>query len=217
MKRLFVVILACMLLTVPAFARALITSFYCDINVEKMPKETVYIDMLIPLSEKDAEFSAFNDDNGEKYGISKESEISTYNQDGFSSYTFHKEGAKAEIKPFLPSEEVEIFCVKFLADEEGRDDEGFPRLEQFGEKYQKAKFVYIDSNGNILGVTNEIDIRKLAGNATKIDITLSGAEATCEVEDDVVLALLILGVGIFVIVLRCIFKILTFLVPIPMF
>ena len=208
MKRLFVAILACAILTMPAFARSISRSFACRVYETKMLPGTVYIDMLIPFAEDDDAFLKFNDENGKKYGISKDSEIATYNQEGFLSYTFHRKGAKAKIEPYFPSEDSESLFVKFLGDDNGLDREGFSAVDEFGEKYEKAKFAYIDANGKILGLTNEIDIWNESG-YNNIHITLSGTYATYSMskqQTPIFLTALFFVIGIFIFIIESIVK-----------
>lgn len=183
MKKLSVIILLCMLCVLSASARGKTESYLCDVIADNMPEGTAYIDMLIPLSTENVEFSSFNNANGEKYNILPNSEISTYEQDGFVSYTFHTESARASLAPFTMNENKEALFVEYLADDEGYDKGGFLEIDEFGERYKKAKFAYLDSDGNVLAVTNEIDIWNDFG-YSDIFITLSGTKAICEMDKD---------------------------------
>ena len=190
MKRLFVAILACVILTMSAFARPLSYRFACEVEADKMPQGTVYVDMLIPLSEEDSEYSFFNKENGEKYGIEEDSEIATYNRDGFLSYTFRKKSARAKIKPFIIREDLVNPYIEFLSDEESCDGEDLT-VGDFGEKYKNARFAYINADGKILGITNEIDFWR-DDSYESISITLSGRQAVCEVDQNDVLIIMTL-------------------------
>ena len=191
MKRLFVAILACMVLILPIFARGRLYGFACKIEVDKMPERTAYVDMLIPLSENDSEYSSFNRENGEKYGIEEDSEIVTYNRDGFLSYTFRKRSAKSRIEPFVVPEETDATYILFLEDDGICDGEGLD-IGEFAQKYKKARFVYIDASGGILGITNEIALSE--NSYSRVNITLSGKQVACKADENVVLILIALFV-----------------------
>ncbi len=176
MKRIYIAI-ACLLLCVTAvFARAMPYEYGCRIDRNGLPEDVTYVDMLIPLSEDAEEFTAYNRENGEKYDITEESEIIAYNRDGFVSYTFHKKASRGDIELSLsgtPSEEAYVYFAV---------TDGFEEIEDFGKKYQKAKFAYLDKTGKVLAVTNEIDIWQ--GGYFDISIDIKGENATAEKEEN---------------------------------
>src|ERR1035437_1805111 len=92
-KKLFFTILFfvvfCSLFTQLVFAWPLANSFYCTAQKDKIPKDTMYIDLLLPIRATDAYYVDYNMDNCKVYGISETSEIVSYNTDGYMSYTFH--------------------------------------------------------------------------------------------------------------------------------
>lgn len=146
MKKTVVTIACCFLLIATVCARGVgAESYLCEINLENMPQDTAYIDMLVPIKENDERYVAFN----EKEGIPKDSEIVYYSDDGFQSYTFHVKTAKSIIKPYdlNGKKYVEFFC-----DEEAQDI-NFDWVD-----YKVVRFAYLDQNGNILGITDTAEI-----------------------------------------------------------
>lgn len=83
--------------------------FTCYIDYLQIPDGAVYVDLLLPISQNDDNYTEFNEANGEKFSISQQSEIVEYNKDGYMSYTFHLNNATAEIKP---SYFIDAVCEK---------------------------------------------------------------------------------------------------------
>ena len=98
---LTLLIVAVFLLQLPltCFAWMPSSSFHCLIDYAKIPENAVYIDLLLPITAEDANYTAYNAANGTHFGISSESQIVRYDTDGYRSYTFHIQDATAEIKP----------------------------------------------------------------------------------------------------------------------
>lgn len=154
-------------------------SYLCDIDIGKIPEGAVYIDMLMPLQPGDETYTAYNAGNGEKNKIPSDSEIVQYNEGGYRSYTFHIKSARSRIKPFQFEEDS--IRVEYFADEEEYDRDSFDKIYEFGEKYRKVKFAYIDAAGNVITTTNEVDVWNGSGYAD-IFISISGEEVICTME-----------------------------------
>jgi len=183
MKRLFAIILICVCLPVSVTARGDGSASYsCEVIPSKLPSGCVCIDMLLLMEQSDENYTEYNALNGKKSGILQMSEIVKYNDNGFQSYTFHMKSAKSRMTPY--AEKQGRICVEFLADETGYDVCAMSGVDKFGEKYKKAKFAYLDEIGNILAVTNEIDIWNGTG-YMDIYITLSGEVAICEMDGNI--------------------------------
>ena len=177
MKKVFVTVFICLLLISSVFAYIPQESLVCDVKKTLIPENTAYIDMLLPLPEDSTYFCNFNDENGKKYNIDKTSEIVAFCEDGFQSYTFHTEYAKSRISPFLLENPDETFlCIEFLKDESGIDPIGFGDIDIFGKTYKKARFAYIDKDGNVLAVTNDVDIWN-GWSMLSLSVSISGTTA----------------------------------------
>lgn len=81
----------------------------CYIEHKKIPENAVYVDLLLPISTQDANYTPYHTANGELFGIASESEIIKYNEDGYMSYTFHLQDAQSEMRPH--------YVVSFICDE----------------------------------------------------------------------------------------------------
>ena len=99
-KTLAFSIILILIFAIPASAWKPENHFWCNIEGAKIPDGTAYIDLLLPIKEKDECYTPFNEKNGEKFAISKDSEIVNYNEDGYKSYTFHVVDADSKMCPY---------------------------------------------------------------------------------------------------------------------
>lgn len=110
----------------------------CEIIPNKIPEETTYIDLLIPIKLNDENYTPLNKSNGEKFGISQNSEIVNYNENGYMSYTFHYKNSISNIEPY--------YFVDFSCDtnvyEENKDL--FLKVEEFKDKFSSEPRYLID-------------------------------------------------------------------------
>lgn len=88
-KTIYVLFMFMILFSVSVSAWTPEKSFYCEVEEQKIPEGTAYVDLLLPIKETDECYIEYNEKNGEKFAIAKDSEIVKYNEDGYKSYTFH--------------------------------------------------------------------------------------------------------------------------------
>lgn len=245
-----IILVAIILFPVTCYAWTPSTYYYCWIDYYEIPENAKYIDLLLPISVSDANYTDFNSTNGEKFSISAESEIVKYNVDGYMSYSFHINDAISDIKPYYFTSffcdesfynENQILFDKLKSNDSYRenffddsdrylieishylysdsdialeeiyellysdsayidrdrnnstvgffDDRSSPRLNAdeylaFCKKYGAAKMAYLDENGNIISISNAVDIfnEKDVLNRTPVThIVLTGNELTCEI------------------------------------
>jgi hypothetical protein len=93
------IVLLCSCASVAAYAWTPSYSFYCEVRKDSIPNGTKYIDMLIPIAEKDKYYVSCNYDNSKLFNIPKDSEIVSYNDGGYKSYTFHISDAYSLMQP----------------------------------------------------------------------------------------------------------------------
>ena len=146
-------------------------SFRCSVDNYLMPDNTVYIDLLMPISVNDDAYIDFNDKNGELYNISKESEIAKYNVDGYISYTFHIKDAKSQM---LPENCEVVFADSY--DVESEFDYDYCR-----KKFKKIKIAYLTAEGDIISVTNSAKVTSLKPGAPQLHINISGNTLTVDI------------------------------------
>ncbi|MCQ2449748.1 MAG: hypothetical protein MJ132_06135 [Clostridia bacterium] len=114
-------------------------SFDCYIDYDKIPENTAYVDMLIPLKDSDKNYTAFNQVNGEKFNISSDSEIVHYNKGGYVSYTFH---FKDSVSEFIPYHWVDFYCTK---DVRNANAELFQRFLLKDDETDEERDIYLRS------------------------------------------------------------------------
>lgn len=83
----FISLLFLLLLPITCFAFEPDVSLECYIDYESFPENTVYIDLLLPISPEDEFFTQYNSAYGEQFGISQDSQIVQYDTDGYRSYS----------------------------------------------------------------------------------------------------------------------------------
>ncbi len=171
---IFVCIFLLFSVTVAAFET--MWDFRVDLDAEKMPNGTVYVELLLPISESDECYVVFNEANGEKYNISADSEIAKLNSDGFVSYTFHVSDAVSEMAPQYDEwGAIVTFAPDAYAD---LSRKGTYDCDYLAEKYKEAKFAYLDADGNVLGVSNSAKVWNIRAKIQGyyLDMSLSGLE-----------------------------------------
>ncbi len=73
--------------------------FTCWLLESQVPAGTAYVDLLLPLNATDEGYTAYNQQNGQKYGLTEDSQIVRYNEDGYQSYAFHMQNACPTLVP----------------------------------------------------------------------------------------------------------------------
>lgn len=182
MKKSFATIVSILLLLflLPITCYAWVPDYWysCDIDYTKIPENAVYVDLLLPISEDNEDYVDFNESNGKKFSIQNDSEIVKYNKDGYMSYTFHIKNIDSYIKPI--KNENKYARVEFF-----KNEEALPTSDtyyNFCHKYKTAKMAYLDKNGNIISVTNQIRITQfdLFNRSPQTNINLIGSELSIE-------------------------------------
>ena len=101
-RRILTLLVICFFLLqfpLTCFAWVPSTTLNCSVDYKNMPENAVYIDLLLPITAEDENFTPYHTTNGTRFNISTESQIVRYDTDGYRSYTFHMKDAAAEIKP----------------------------------------------------------------------------------------------------------------------
>lgn len=124
-----------------------------DIYVTNLPMGTVYVDLLIPLSENDSAYTDLEKDNLPDT-FSETAEIITYSEDGFCSYTFHYKDSLSVIKP-----RDKNMVSFFMTDAEG-DASLHYRYGHMQDIEQRGciRLAMLDKAGNILKVSTSLHL-----------------------------------------------------------
>ena len=142
---------------------------HLHISFGEVPDETVFADILLKGSWSKAE-TDFMESNGKLLGISRDSEIAKYSKDGYTSMLFKHN------------------CAEFqecdMTAENGRKHMIFkldiPSDEIFNH-FGSIKVAYCDKDGNTLGITDEVRIKKVFWGKPAYNISADGNTLTCDV------------------------------------
>lgn len=236
------VLVLMLLLQLTCFAWVPSSHLDCNVDYTQMPENTVYVELLLPISPDDENYTEYNQTNGEKFNISSNSEIINYCQDGFMSYTYHLSNAESKPKPFYVADfscdfkyyennkplfdklnalsidtretTTWVSYAEIYLDDSSEDaltkiyddlgysiewDKKYTQIVFFSDlnsyryisqeeyyeickQYKKAKMAYLDESGNIISVSNEVDIYKndLFDRHPQTSIKLKGNDLSCE-------------------------------------
>lgn len=159
--------------------------FTCWVDYEKIPENAVYIDLLLPISPSDENYTPYHAENGATFGIPAQSQIVQYNADGYRSYTFHIQDARSEMQLLTPassyisSTQVSFFCY----DQNETIRDAAENYYQFCQRYKTAKMAYLDKDGGIISITNAVRLYKsdLLDRNPQTGIRLSGNDLSLEI------------------------------------
>lgn len=123
-------------------------------SFENLPEGTVYVDLLIPISEKDPKYTALMEGNLPG-NWSESTPIVTYCEEGYRSYTFHYQDASSDIR-------VNGFgTVTFFNDNSSPQYDGGVRYEHADEIAARGdiKLALLDKNGEILKISSKFSLK----------------------------------------------------------
>lgn len=118
-----------------------------NVYAEKLPENALYIDLLIKVDSNDKNFTSINSINIEKYNFANDAEIIKYNKDGFQSYTFH-------FKDSISKMNIVDNESSFTYETESNNSQFYT----IKSEYNLIKVALLDENGNIIKVSNEINV-----------------------------------------------------------
>jgi hypothetical protein len=152
-KKSFSVIILLLIFTfswpTAVFANAPAPADHLTVALANIPDNAVYADLLIKISQDDADFIDFQPNDYADF-VSNSSEIVTYSQDGYYSFTFHYKDSKSYIK--IDHYYDDLDCVKFC---EGLEyNEYLTQYESLLNNYNDVKIALLDKDFNIITVSN---------------------------------------------------------------
>lgn len=123
-------------------------------SFENLPEGTVYVDLLIPISEKDPKYMALIEENLPE-NWSKSTPIVTYCEEGYRSYTFHYQDASSDIRVNGSG------TVTFFNDNSSPQYDGGVRYEHADEIAARGdiKLALLDENGEILKISSKFSLK----------------------------------------------------------
>lgn len=151
-KRLFSVVVLLLLLVfslpMSVSANAPMPADHLTVVFSDVPKDVVYVDLLIKMGEDDANYVDFQPNSfAEEFFIVKG--IAGYSTDGYRSFTFHYKNAKSDIK--IKPYHSGLYSVEFCNGSEYR--EYLTQYEDLRNNYRDIKIALLDRNFNIIIVS----------------------------------------------------------------
>lgn len=176
---------------------------YVSVDSENMPENTAYVDVLLPHGAFNGKFTEFNEnceissdyrfvagvsqDIGIPVELHADSEIAQYSADGYYSFLSHFDSATTEFYSdlilnyhdyYYGSDEEADFTADFAVKAQDADYTNPFDLFQHAES---VKFAYVDENGNILKVTQEVSLKDKPFSGRYLDrVLLSGESVSAE-------------------------------------
>ncbi|MDR0294669.1 MAG: hypothetical protein LBH91_00515 [Prevotellaceae bacterium] len=122
-------------------------------EITNNPEASVYADLLIQINPESAEYTDFNESNGQLFDISYNSAIAQYAENGFASFTFHYLGSASNIVLSSNANGSDYLYADFTRI--ANDDSQFNNISA---NYHVMKIALLDKSGNILKISDVLDI-----------------------------------------------------------
>lgn len=150
----FLCVIMLFAILLPVSANAPAPSPWFTIELANLPEGTVYVDMLIPLSDADPQYMSLVDKNLPE-GFDGQASILNYYEDGFCSYTFHYCDAVSVISP-QPEEDYCEPYVLFFTDHSLQNIR-YAHMEDIQQR-KYIRLAMLDAEGNILKVSQTLSL-----------------------------------------------------------
>ena len=137
-----------------------------SIELENAPEGTAFADILVKDKKNDKYAADFNEENGKLLGVVKDCGLAKYEESGYSSMLLRHNCAV-----FESSEQTHT--VLKLKEENST----------LFNYFRSIKVAYCDEDGNILGITNEVKIKRSFWGMPAYTIAANGSSLTCDVNN----------------------------------
>ncbi len=157
---IFVIFLCCLLsYSIPVIAWNPGKHFSVEIIYSEVPENAVMLDMLVRKSDIKNNFSDFQTQNGELFGIKATSEIANYDIADYVSYSFHYKDSESQmiINQYLSYD----FAYCYFGNENTYDTDNYQEKIKMLDDIRMVKFAYLNAEGEILAVKNEFKTHSL--------------------------------------------------------
>ena len=146
-----------------------VDTLHQNITLKNAPEGTAFADILVKDKKNDKYAVDFNEENGKLLGVGKDCELAKYEKGCYTSMLLRHNCAVFEKADISDSITV-IFRLK---------EENSTLFNHF----RSIKVAYCDEDGNILGITNEADIKKSFWGMPEYTIAANGSSLTCDVNN----------------------------------
>ena len=137
-----------------------------SITLKNAPEGTAFADILVKDKKNDKYAVDFSEENGKLLGLGKDCELAKYEEGGYMSMLLRHNCAVFETSE-------QNYTVLKLKEENNTLFNHFSRI----------KVAYCDKDGNILGITNEVKIKKSFWGMPAYTIVANGSSLTCDVNN----------------------------------
>ncbi|WP_294410795.1 hypothetical protein [uncultured Ruminococcus sp.] len=160
---IYFAVIICFIGGITAFAWN-VDTLHQSIALENAPEGTVFADILVKDKKNDKYAVDFNEENGKLLGVGKDCGLANYDTDGYTSMLLRHNCAVFE------SSEQKHTVLKLKEE----------NSTLFGH-FRSIKVAYCDKDGNILGTTNEVKVKKVTWGMPAYTIKANGSSLTCDV------------------------------------
>jgi len=142
---------------------------HLDISFGEVPEGTAFADILVKgnWEENNMDFNVYN---GSVLRVDSSCELAKYDEDGYTSL-------------FLKHKSITLEQVDMSPESKNKHMEFAVEVgtEKLFNHYRHIKIVYCDKDGNILGTTNEVKVKKVTWGNPYYKIEANGRSLSCEV------------------------------------
>ncbi len=127
--------------------------FVCDLSIDDVPKGSCYLDLLVQQKELPPKWYKKQAKYPNCYSVSIDAPIAAYKEGGYVSYMLHCQDSVCRNNEICKEDNKKIIQVSF-----GEDDnmQHTKEMSRFLRRLKRIRFAYIDSDGNILSVTESV-------------------------------------------------------------
>lgn len=150
MKRIIIVLCCIILLPfqmLTVYAEARLDSF--AVKSVGLPREAVYMDMLISMDENDKAYTPYNEDNMKQYSFDTKT-IAEYNSEGFVSMSYHYKDNFTKMKILYNNKYGYINSFVLDKCSNGGLVANDTRVHDIISEDRKFRIALLDENGNII-------------------------------------------------------------------
>lgn len=168
MKRIIIILCCIIFLPFQALTASASVEILQNLVIRsyRLPKEAVYIDMLIYMDENDEAYTPFNEDNMKQYNFDA-TELSEYNSEGFISMYCHYKDNFTKMKLFYNNkyDSFNSFVLDKYSDKYSNDSfrTNGSRMYQIIDENRQFRIALLDENGSIIQISEPFNSNSKRG------------------------------------------------------
>ena len=128
--------------------------FVCEIDPQSIPDGSCYLDMLVRIKDLTSNWYLCdaNVNQFDFFGFDETAPIATYLEDGYVSYMFHCKDAVGNNR--IPAVNNKDYILLSFGEDE--DQQFTEEMMSLLKRLKHIRFAYLDKDGNILSVTEDV-------------------------------------------------------------